>query len=373
MKKYDIDIKSILSKGHVVTDVKSEMLYITTTRRLSTNFEKENMALDSYVYIPGTFKLPLRIDISVKIDSPGLYLLLGNGHINFGTPWSDNRRIDDIVAPNCKPRFFYNHIPMNEFVDISVIYGLDAMQILVNGEERFYSEKEKYMKSKLLKELNSIGFTLRISCTKRTNLLVKSLSITEYDEAPPIVRSNSDLPKPLTSNEAVEVGQKPKFESCISLLPNEIRNEIIKMDSFLRSLRPFKFKRQIEKYGNKITYLASDYGFSYALYPSNDVMHHSLCWYIITNSKPEFWHRKADMMEETLKKLDETSPEFAERMFSNLTECIACRPCSVKTLYEFNGKKKLVCHGIMEFKMCVSDFEGVRTFINTVNDLASIK
>ncbi|WP_242835291.1 hypothetical protein [Ruminiclostridium papyrosolvens] len=241
------------------------------------------------------------------------------------------------------------------------------MQILVNGEERFYSEKEKYMKSKLLKELNSTGFTLRISCTKRTNLLVKSLIITEYDEVPAIIHSNADLPKPLTSNEAVVVGQKPKFESCISLLPNEIRNEIIKMDSFLRSLSPLKFKRQIEKYGNKITYLASDYGFSYALYPSNDVMHHSLSWYIITNSKPEFWHRKADMMEETLKRLDETSTELAERMFSNLTECIACRPCSVKTIYEFNGKKKLVCHGKMEFKMCVSDFKDVRTFIDTVN------
>lgn len=81
------------------------------------------------------------------------------------------------------------------------------------------------------------------------------------------------------------------------------------------------------------------------------------------------WHRKADMMEETLEKLAETSPEFAVRMFSNLTECIACCPCIVKTLYKFNGKKKLACHGIMEFKMCVSDFEDVRTFINTINHL----
>ena len=67
MKKYDIDIKSILSKGHVVTDVKSEMLYITTTRRLSTNFEKENMALDSYVYIPGTFSCPYALTYLSKL------------------------------------------------------------------------------------------------------------------------------------------------------------------------------------------------------------------------------------------------------------------------------------------------------------------
>ena len=145
MKKTNIDLKLLLSKGHVATKTINEVLYITTTKRLSTKFENKNMSLDSYVYTPDTYRLPLRIDLSVKIDSPGLYLLLGNGHLNFGTPWSDNRRIDDIIDPNCKPRFFHNHIPMDEFVDISVIYGFTNMQILINGEERYYSEKEKYM------------------------------------------------------------------------------------------------------------------------------------------------------------------------------------------------------------------------------------
>ena len=370
MRKYDVDISSILINGSVITEMKNGVLNVSTTKRLSTKFEDKNMTLNSYVYTPDTYRLPLRIDLSIKVDSPGLFLCFGNGHINFGTPLSDNRRIDDLIEPNCKPRFFHNHIPMDEFVDISIIYDFATMQILVNGEERFYSEKEKYMKSKLLKELNSKGFTLKMTCTKRTKLYIKSLSITEYDETPEIVHSNIDLPKPWTSNEAVVKGQKPTFESCISLLSGEIREEIMKTDSFLRTLRPMKFKRQLEKYGNKITYVASEYGFSYAVFPSNDVMYHSLSWYIITSSKPEFWHRKADMMEKTLNKLAETSPEFAERMFSNLTECINCRSgCAVKTLYEFNDNKKLACHGIMEFKMCVSDFEDVRTFINTVNQL----
>lgn len=370
MKRYDIDFNSLLSKGHVVKETINEMLYITTTQRLSTRFDKENMPIDSYVYVSDTFKMPLRIDLTIKIDSPGLFLLLGNGHLNFGTPWSDNRRIDDIVEPNYKPRFFPNHIPIGEFVDISIIYDFKAMQILVNGEERFYSEKEKYMKSKLLKEFNTTGFILRIACSKRTNLFIRSLSITEYDEVAEIAHTDAILPKPSISNEAVGAEQKPNFDDCISLQPKTIHDEIIKTDGFLRSLKPMKFKRIIEKHGNKITYLASEYGFSYAIYPSNDVMHHSLSWYIITSSKPEFWHRKADMMEATLNKLAETSPEFAERMFINLTECIACSSrCAVKTLYEFNGKKKLTCHGGMEFKMCISDFEDVRTFIKTLNEL----
>lgn len=370
MGKYNINLNSLLSKGDVITESKDEMLHVTIPKRLSTNFDKENMTVNNYVYLPDTYKLPLRIDLTVKIDSPGLYLFLGKGHINFGTPWSDNRRIDDIVEPNCKIKFFHNHIPINEFVGISIIYDYKEMQIIVNGEERYYSNKEKYMKSKLLKEFNSEGFTLKIAANKRTNLTIKALGITEYDDTAGITSTNVSLPEPFKSNQAVQMDEKPRFDTCISILPIEIQQEIIKTDEFLRSLRPIKFKRQIEKHGNKITYLASDYGFSYGLYPSNDIMHHTLGWYVITNGKPEFWHRKADMMEETLKKLAETSPEFAERMFVNLNECIACTShCLVKTLYEFNCKKKLACHGLMEFKMCVSDFEDVRVFINAINEL----
>jgi hypothetical protein len=82
MIKHDIDVNSLLSKGHVVTETKDELLYITTTQRLSTRFDKENMSVNSYVYLPEPYKLPLRIDLTIKIDSPGLYLFFGNGHLN---------------------------------------------------------------------------------------------------------------------------------------------------------------------------------------------------------------------------------------------------------------------------------------------------
>ena len=370
MKEHCIDLSSMLLKGHVLTEMKNVMLLATTTKRLTTEFDRENLTINHYIYLEDTYRLPLRIDLTVKIDSPGLYLFLGDGHLNFGTPWSDNRRIDDIVEPNCKARFFHNHIPLNEFVNISVVYAYKAMQVLINGEERFYSQKEKYMKSKQFEQCNQNGFIFKIACTKRTNLVIESLKITEFDGTVEILHKDVPLPKPITTNVAVNLEGKPTFESCISLLPKEIQEEIIKTDSFLRSLKPLKFKRQIEKHGNKITYLASDYGFSYSLYPSNDVMHHSLWWYIITGCKPEFWQRKADMMEVVLNKLADTSEEFAERMFNNLKECIACREgCTVRTLYEHKDKKKLTCHGLMEFKMCASDFEEARSFISTINKL----
>jgi len=131
-----------------------------------------------------------------------------------------------------------------------------------------------------------------------------------------------------------------------------------------------KFKRQIEKNGNKITYVASDFGFSYAIYLSNDIFDHSLQWYIITNGKPESWHRKADMMEETLNRLIHISPDFAERMFFNLDDCVGCyKNCLAKTPYHLIDKHKTVCHGKLKFKMNASGFEDVRTFIDEINYL----
>jgi hypothetical protein len=131
-----------------------------------------------------------------------------------------------------------------------------------------------------------------------------------------------------------------------------------------------KFKRQIEKNGNKITYVASDYGVSYAIYLSNDIFDHSLQWYIITSGKPDTWHRKADRMEETLNRLANTSPDFAERMFHNLDDCVGCgKNCLAKTQYRLHEKRKMVCHGKLKFTMSVSGFEDVRVFISTINQL----
>ncbi|WP_310602898.1 hypothetical protein [Anaerosporobacter sp.] len=367
----NINLELFESKGNVLTEYKDNLLYMTTTRKtMTTRFNSPELKRDSYIYIKKFFKLPLRVDLMVKIDTPGLYVFFGNGHLNFGTPWSDNRRMDDIVEPNSKPRSFDNYIPMNEFVNISIIYDLKEMQILINGEERYYSKKEKYMKSSLFKEMNEDGFELKIACDKRTEVYIKTVSVREFEDTANIVHSDDLL---TVKEQTKEIDEKEvikhTFESCTLNLPVDIKAEVVKMDGFLKSLKPMKFKRQIEKHGNKITYVASDYGFSYGILPSYDTMHHELQWYILTNCKPEFWHRKADMMEETLNELAKKDLLLAQRMFDNLNECVGCSPCVVKTSYNFNGRKKIVCHGQMELKMKVSDFEDVREFINTINEL----
>ncbi len=371
MIKHNIDLACFLAKGQVECEYKDDMLYLSTKRSLPTQrFDAEHLSINSYIYLPDKYKLPLRIDIKAKVDAPGLYLLLGRGHINFGTLCSDNRRMDDIAAPARKTMQFHNYMAMNELTDISVLYDLKEMQIMINGEERYYSKKERYMKAPEFREMNEEGLELKIACDKLVNLHIKSVSITEYDNTCGIVRQELVLPSPITGNNATWPGEKPTFEKCISLLPEEIQSEIVQLDEYLRAIRPLKFKRLIERHGNKITYVASDYGVSYALYLSNDIFDHSLQWYIITNGKPETWHRKADMMEDTLYSLAYKNPDFAKRIFDNLDDCVGCYTnCMVKTRYRLNDKQRIACHGKLKFRMSTSGFEDVRSFINEINQL----
>lgn len=371
MIKHTINLERFLPKGQVACEYRDNMLFMTTKRAIPTQrFDAEHLSINSYIYLPDKYKLPLRIDITAKIDAPGLYLIFGNGHINFGTLCSDNRRIDDIVSPARKTIQFHNCITMNHFTNISLLYDLKEMQIMIDGKERYYSKKERYMKSQAFGEMNKEGFELKIACDKLVNLCIKSVTITEYDDTCGITHSEMEIPAAIKKNEAIGQDEKPTFDRCISLLPVEIQSEIIKIDEYLKSLKSLKFKRTIEKNGNKITYVASDYGFSYAIYLSNDIFDHSLQWYIITNGKPETWHRKADRMEETLNSLTNISPDFAERMFFNLDDCVGCyKNCLAKTQYRFHGKCKTVCHGKLKFKMSASGFEDVHTFINEISHL----
>ncbi len=97
MIKHSIDLNSFLPKGQVGCEYKGTMLYMTTYRTIPTQrFDAEHLSVNSYIYLPERYRLPLRIDMTLKIDAPGFYILLGKGHINFGTLWSDNRRMDDM-------------------------------------------------------------------------------------------------------------------------------------------------------------------------------------------------------------------------------------------------------------------------------------
>lgn len=374
MHKHNIDLESFLPKGQATCKYENDVLHITTNRAIPTQrFDCEHLSINSYIYLPDKYRLPLRIDITAKIDTPGLYLLLGKGHVNVGTLCTDNRRIDDIISPARKTIYYHNDISMNAFTEISVIYDLKEMQILIDGEERYFSKKERYMKSVEFKERNQEGFELKIACDKLVNVTIKSVTISEFPDTCGIVHTGAELPVANKKNEVIALGEKPTFEKCISSLPTSIQSEIVKLDETLKSkpFKLFKFKRQIEKNGNKITYIASDYGFSYAIYLSNNLFDHSLQWYLITNGKPETWHRKADMMEETLNSLLHKAPDFAQRIFFSLDDCVGCyQNCLARTQYRLGDETKAVCHGKLKFNMNLSGFKDVRSFIEEIYNLA---
>ncbi len=75
-------------------------------------------------------------------------------------------------------------------------------------------------------------------------------------------------------------------------------------------------------------------------------------------------------MEDTLKRIAITSPEFAGRMFYSMADCVGCYPnCLARTKYRFEDKQKTVCHGKLKFKMSKSGFEDVRIFVEEINRL----
>ena len=320
----------------------------------------------SYIEAVCVYRLPLRIDITVSIDAPMFSVMLGSGHVHFATTWNINRRIDDIAEPHNKPLQFANHFPLNTPTEISIIYNLKSMQILIGGEQRYYSTKEKYMKSARFIDLNTTGFPLRLSAAKRTEVTIHKFNVTESETDFDIVKCDF-TPKPITGNLDIPKDTKPTFDAVIAALPGDIRDKIIEIDGFLRSYKPVKFRRSIEKYGNKITYLATDAGVSYTINPSRDMMYHSFGAYLLWNRKDNLGQHTSAPMENALNRLAETDPDFIARILSYINECTGCNSnCICAVRYNINGKTSVACHGKFTFKMALSEFDDVILLVQAI-------
>ena len=108
------------------------------------------------------------------------------------------------------------------------------------------------------------------------------------------------------------------FENAIAKMPPEHKNELLEMDMFIKSLRPVKFKRAVDKNGTKITYTSADFGISYAIMLPNDKLSHNFGWYYIYNKQNKTWGRKPDYLEETLAEIEKNEPKIAERLLMGL-------------------------------------------------------
>ena len=130
----------------------------------------------------------------------------------------------------------------------------------------------------------------------------------------------------------------------------------------------------MDKSGCKLTYVASDAGISYTVVASGAESFHHFGWYVVYNGPVETWHRRADYMDEILSEIASTDQQLAERVFDALVDCAGCYKNGLcKTLYTFNGKKKLNCHGRVTFRMNHDDFKDVRMFFQYLNTLLERK
>lgn len=367
MNSTQIDLSRFLTHGGILAEYNNHVLELSAKTQ-NTRFHTTVQPIHSYIEIPGRFALPLRIDLTVNIRIPGLYLVLGEGHVSFGTR-QDNRSIGDLFEHDSgKPKHFYDHVALNKDIGITLVYGLGFMQIIIDNEVRYFSKKEKYIKLPAFKEANQNGFDLKIGVDKQASTVIKELIVTEYDEEPEPVGFEN-----IPSTIFVDKSEKHSFEDCISRLSPELQGIVGDMNDFLLGMKNLKIKRSIEgsSLACKITY-TSAFGFSYAVLISENVLSHFFWWYMVSNYKYEgkFMGRKNDYTRETLVNTDVKSPETAERLFSYYDECYHCGEfCSARTTYEFKDRKKLTCHGKMMMNMSPQTFKDVTFMFGILQEI----
>ena len=381
-KKHRIDLAEITAHGSAKICYHKDALEVWTTHSIapiSFNLSGESFHRH-YVALPGSYRIPFRLDMRLRLDYPGMLLFIGGGHITFATSWQDNHRIEDLLKPTGKPNqdhgTFDNGLPLGEIVDIVIVYTRSEMQICIAGEERFYSDKQPYMKARNFAVLNDAALEIGIAVAKLSRLFLQEVIITEYGDEESMARDGfkvrvrkiyPDLPK-------------PTYADILEQLLPDARNLLSTADARLMSLRPLRFRRSVERKnanlgGYKINYVAADCGISCAFQISGTDFTPEFGWYIVTNGKPETWHRKADYMEETLSELARCDVQQAERLFYALNDCVGCygSRCLAKTLYTFGEQKRLSCHGRVMLRGCSDDILDMLAFFTCLNALVAGK
>lgn len=96
---------------------------------------------------PQTFTIPVRINLTVKTDSTNIRIKFGSGQLILN--WeciSTELRVHDPILGYSYGVGGKGKVPVNEFVHISWMIGVDCMLLLINGEVRLFSEDEPYMR-----------------------------------------------------------------------------------------------------------------------------------------------------------------------------------------------------------------------------------
>jgi len=161
------------------------------------------------------------------------------------------------------------------------------------------------------------------------------------------------------------------FEKVLAKIPKTLQKEVLEMDTYLKSLRPLKFKRSLDKNGVKINYVAADFGISYGINVSATDGFHQFGWYFINDRQTGTWYRKEDYMERTLAEIAKNNPEQAVRIFHALSICSNCHKDSScgKIPYSYAGEKRVTHYGRVLLSRKHNDFIDAREFFKTLNSL----
>ena len=162
------------------------------------------------------------------------------------------------------------------------------------------------------------------------------------------------------------------FQNMLDVIPKELQSDIIEMDTFLKSLRPLKFKRTVDK--RKINYVSSDYGVSYAILPLDTDPAQHFGWYYLNDKVTKTWYRKTDYLIETLEAIEGNDQQSAQRIFDGINECKICKgkPCSAIS-YVYKGVEKLACYGRVVIRLESDDFDDTKNFFRQLNLLVESK
>lgn len=378
----DIELSTLIPHGKISTKQTAEGLIVNCSNSITSYVY--SLVGESYKHhyleCKDKYHVPFSVDMTVRIDYSSLILLVGGGHITFGSP-RNSHKIEDIAKPSGKSAqdgWLYNDtILYNQDITLSITYNKKEMQILINGEERFYTQKMPYMRKANLDEMNDAGVRLGVIVQKGANLCIKKLSVTEFDEDKPLKHSpdwSVTIQAELDAQKNM-VKEKATFESVKAKLPVEFQKDLVEADEFCRSMKTMKMKRAVDKSGEKITYSAPDYGISYVFHIFDHQWSANFSWYVVTAGTADTWHRRADYMEEALVETAKYDKPLADRIFNMLNDCVCCYPngCLTSTLYQYDGKKRLVCHGIVLLRQSHEDLKDTLQFFTYVDQLLSRK
>ena len=162
------------------------------------------------------------------------------------------------------------------------------------------------------------------------------------------------------------------LQDGLTALTTELQSEIIEMDTFLKSLRPLKFKRTADK--RKINYVSPGYGVSYAILPSVSRPSQHFGWYYLYDKERKTWYRKPDYFIETLTEIARNDPQAAEGIFNAIHACTSCKgnPCSAIS-YKYGGEEKLACYGRIILGVGHDDFNCAKAFFGRLSSILEQK